>query len=106
MRGPIPKKPKHKALDLDAAEAIGLQGLGFLAADDDRIAKFLGLTGILPNDLIARAKTPEMLLAVLEYLAQDELLLLEFAAEAEIQPEIAGEAIRLLVRTDQADFSD
>lgn len=106
MRGPVPKKPKHKALDLDAAEAIGLQGLGFLAADDDRIAKFLGLTGILPNDLIANAKTAEMLLAVLEYLAQDEQLLLQFAGEAEIQPEVAVEAMRLLEPTGQANFSD
>lgn len=106
MRGPVPKKPKHKALDLDAAEAIGLQGLSFLAADDDRIAKFLGLTGILTNDLIARAKTPEMLLAVLEYLSQDEQLLLRFAGEAEIQPEMAAKAMRLLEPTNQTDFSN
>ncbi len=93
MREPILKKPKQKVLDRDAAVTIGLQALGFLAANDDRIAKFLGLTGIAPSDLIAGAQTPPMLIAVLEHLAQDESLLLVFASEAGIAPEQIAQAI-------------
>ena len=52
------KRPKPKALDLAGAEEIGIQALAFLAADDDRLAKFLGLTGIAPGDLVAGARTP------------------------------------------------
>lgn len=96
MREPIIKKAKPRALDLEGAETIGLQALGFLAADDNRIAKFLGLTGIDPSDLIAQAKSPNMLLAVLEHLGQDESLLLVFASENEIAPEVIGEAVRRL----------
>ena len=92
------KRPKSKALDLDRAEEIGIQALAHLAADDDRLAKFLGITGILPNDLIAGARTPAMLLAILEYLSSDESALLVFAAEAGLPPEQLGEAIRLLER--------
>lgn len=90
------KKPRPKPLDRDDAETIGLQALAFLAADDDRIAKFLGLTGIAPDDLVAGARTPPMLLAVLEHLSQDESLLLVFAVDAGLAPEQIGAAIQLL----------
>jgi hypothetical protein len=90
------KKPKPKALDLDAAHDIGIQALAFLAADDDRLAKFLGLTGIVPDDLVAGARSAPMLLAILEHLSSDESLLLVFAAEAGLPPERVGAAIALL----------
>jgi Protein of unknown function (DUF3572) len=96
MREPIVKKPKPRALDQEGAETIGLQALGFLASDDNRIAKFLSLTGIDPSDLIAQAKSPNMLLAVLEHLGQDESLLLVFASENGLAPEAIGEAIQRL----------
>lgn len=92
------KRPKPKALDMDGAEEIGVMALAFLAADDDRLAKFLGLTGILPNDLVAGARTPPMLLAILEHLSSDESALLVFAAEAGLPPEQIGAAIQLLER--------
>ncbi len=96
MREPIVKRPKLRALDQDGAEAIGLQALGFLAADDNRIAKFLGLTGIDPSELVAQAKSPNMLLAILEHLGQDESLLLMFASENGLAPELIGEAVHRL----------
>ena len=96
MWQPIAKRPKQKALDQDAAEAIGLQALGFLAVDDNRIAKFLGLTGIGPSDLVEQARSPQMLLAVLEHISEDESLLLVFASEIGIAPEIVAEAMMRL----------
>ncbi len=90
------KRPKPKALDMDGAEEIGIQALAFIAADDDRLAKFLGLTGILPNDLVAGARTAPMLLALLEHLSGDESALLVFAAEVGLPPERIGEAIHIL----------
>jgi Protein of unknown function (DUF3572) len=90
------KQPKAKALDQEGATEIGMQALAFLAADDNRLAKFLGLTGIAPGDLIAEARTPRMLAAVLEHLSGDESLLLVFAADAGIAPERVGTAITLL----------
>jgi Protein of unknown function (DUF3572) len=90
------KSPKAKALDRDGAADIGMQALAFLAGDDDRLAKFLGLTGIAPGDLIAQAREPHMLAAVLEHLSGDESMLLVFAAEAGIAPERVAVAIGLL----------
>ena len=90
------KRPKPKPLDLDCAEEIGIQALAFLAADDNRLAKFLGLTGIAPNDLVAGARTAPMLAAILEHLSGDESLLLVFATEAGLPPERIGEALAML----------
>lgn len=92
------KRPRIKALDAAGAAEIGVAALTFLATDDNRLAKFLGLTGIAPDDLVAGARTPPMLLAVLEHLAADESQLLVFAAEAQLPPERIGEAIALLER--------
>jgi Protein of unknown function (DUF3572) len=90
------KPPKPAKLDHDGAETIALQALGFLASNDDRIALFLSLTGILPNDLIAEARTRHMQVAVLEHLSQDESLLLVFSAEANLQPDQVIKALMLL----------
>ena len=61
------KKPS--ALDREAAEAIALQGLTFLAEDAARMLRFLKLTGLELDEVRARAGTPELSLAVLEHLA-------------------------------------
>lgn len=90
------KRAKPEPLDPDGAEEIGIQALAFLAADDYRLAKFLGLTGIAPNDLVAGARTAPMLAAILEHLSGDESLLLVFAAEAGLPPERVGEALAML----------
>jgi len=70
----------------DAAEAVALQALGFLAGDGDRLSRFLALTGTGPAELRARAGDPVFLAGVLEHLLGDETLLLVFATEAAIPP--------------------
>lgn len=74
-------------MDADHAETIALQALGFLADDPERLGRFLGLTGMGPAELSEKAQTPQVLLAVLEHLLQDEGLLLVFAASSGTPPE-------------------
>jgi Protein of unknown function (DUF3572) len=81
---------------LEAAEAIALQGLAFLAEEPARLQRFVTVTGLEPDELRARADTPELLSAVLEHLAGDESLLLVFAAGRGIAPEAIAPAIALL----------
>jgi uncharacterized protein DUF3572 len=88
------KKPA--SLDREAAEAIALQGLTFLAEDPARMLRFLKLTGQELGEVRARAGTPELSLAVLEHLAGDESLLLVFAASRGVAAENVGRAIALL----------
>jgi hypothetical protein len=88
------KKPSP--LDQEAAEAIALQGLTFLAEDEARMLRFLNFTGLELGEVRARAGTRELSLAVLEHLAGDESLLLVFAASRGVAAESVGRAISLL----------
>jgi Protein of unknown function (DUF3572) len=83
-------------LDREMAETIAAQGLAFLAADAERLARFLALTGLQPAELAARVGATEVLSAVLSYLAADESLLLTFAANSHVAPETIGPALALL----------
>jgi len=83
-------------MDLDTAEAIAISALTFLAGDEQRLGRFLALTGIGPAELKAQAHTPRLLAAVLDHVLQDENLLLVFAASNRIAPELITPAQQLL----------
>ena len=87
---------KPTPADQEAAEAIALQGLTFLAEDATRMLRFLKLTGLEPGEVRARAGTVELSLAVLEHLAGDESLLLVFAAIRGVAPLSVSRAVALL----------
>jgi hypothetical protein len=76
-----PGKPKSDR-SREAAEALAVEALGFLAADEERIERFLSLAGLNPSTLRAAAAEPGFLAAVLDHLASDESLLMAFAANA------------------------
>ena len=76
----------------EAAEALALSAVQFLAADDDRLQRFLALSGIAPDSLRARLAERAFLAGVLDYLLGDEILLLDFAAWAAVDPGDIGEA--------------
>ena len=56
----------------ESAETIGLEVLGWLAANDDLLPVFLGATGASEADLRDRAADPEFLGAVLDFLMMDD----------------------------------
>ena len=68
------------------ATAIALEALAFLAADLERLGRFLALTGLSPDTIRAAAASPGFLAAVLDHLAEDESLLVAFAANAGRDP--------------------
>jgi hypothetical protein len=93
MPQPIrPRGPMH----LDAAQAIALAGIAFLAEDPARLRRFLDLTGLSPTALRHQIATPELQGAVLEHIAADESLLLAFAANRAIDPETIAPALSVL----------
>ncbi len=71
-----------RPLSREAAELVGLQALGWIAAQPELAAGFLAAAGAAPGDLRARAADPEFLGFVLDFLLADEAALLAFAAEA------------------------
>jgi hypothetical protein len=75
--------PKSTAPDPDA---IAVAALAYLAGDPERLARFLALTGLGPQNLRKAAASPGFLKAVLDYLAGDEALLQGFAADQGLDP--------------------
>ncbi|WP_439500092.1 DUF3572 domain-containing protein [Bosea sp. (in: a-proteobacteria)] len=74
------------------AETLALRALGFLAAEPARIEPFLAATGVGPDTLRAAAREPGFLVAVLDHLRGNESLLLEFAGNLSLNPEMIGQA--------------
>lgn len=93
MRRNVSKSP---AMSADAAEALASQGLAFLAEDTARLVRFMGTTGLGPDDLRRRAGTREVLAAVLGYLLEDESALLVFTTGAGIDPAEPQKAYHVL----------
>jgi Protein of unknown function (DUF3572) len=75
-----------------AASELAVAALMFIAADDERLATFLALSGIGPDSLRAAARDPDFLLGVLDHVAGDEALLVAFAEHSEIDPADIGRA--------------
>ena len=76
----------------EAAEALALRALAFLAEDPERLGRFLALSGIGPGELRSRAADPALLGGVLDHLLSDERLLVAFAAANGLKPEEAARA--------------
>jgi hypothetical protein len=62
-------------------EEIAIAALGFLAGDDERLSRFLALTGIDPASIRQQIGDPLFQLAILDHVFEDESLLLAFCTE-------------------------
>jgi hypothetical protein len=71
----------------DAAAALAVEALGYLAGDPEHLERFLALTGIGPGDIRIAAREPGFLAGVLDYVAGNEALLRAVAAHAGVAPE-------------------
>ena len=83
----LPPKPRKRGPSRAEAEALATQAFGFLAADPERITRFLSLTGIAAESVRRAASEPGFLPAVLDYFLNDEALLVAFAEESGTAPE-------------------
>jgi hypothetical protein len=79
------KKPP--AMAKQAAEALAVQALTFIAADGERLGRFLAASGIGPAEIRAAAREPGFMLGVVEFLAGEEAMLTQFAAECGFAPD-------------------
>lgn len=74
------------------ADSLAIDALGFLAEDPERLGRFLAVTGLDPSNLRRAAAAPGFLASVLDYVMQDESLLLAFASNRQIRPELVARA--------------
>jgi len=75
---------------------MAVAALSFLAADRERLERFLSVTGLGPHNLRGAAADPGFYGSVLDHLLADEPLLLAFAAEARLKPEEIARARQTL----------
>jgi hypothetical protein len=73
---------KGRPLSRITAERLAVAALGFIAADAERLGRFLAATGIGPADIRAAAREPLFLAGVLDHLVNSESELLAFAQES------------------------
>ena len=71
----------------ESAHLLAVEGLTFIANDEELLGRFLSLTGLAPDDLRAAAGEPEFLAGVLSFLMDHEAVLLAFATAAGIPPQ-------------------
>lgn len=80
----------------EEAEIIGLNALGFLAVDGERLQRFMDLSGLDVAAIRAGATRPAFLGGILDHLLSDESLLLIFAEEQQLRPERIAQLRRKL----------
>jgi hypothetical protein len=97
---PISRPTPGAEAAAEAAEALALAAVQFLALEADRLQRFLDLTGLAPDDLRAWLGEPAFLAGVLDHLLGDEALLIDFASWAEIAPKDVADARRRLAGHD------
>ena len=80
----------------DAAQAVALSALVFLLEDSGRTSRFLSVTGIEGEELARRIQDPAFLGGVLDFILEDEALLVAVAGAAGLRPDrVAGLRRRL-----------
>ncbi len=87
---------KGASLGRKWAENMAVEALGFIAADADRLGRFLAVTGIDPAGVRQAAREPAFLAGILDYVCSDESLLLAIAAESGSSPQDVERARGLL----------
>ncbi|HWP25413.1 MAG TPA: DUF3572 domain-containing protein [Xanthobacteraceae bacterium] len=87
---------RRTSIDREAAEMLAIQALAFIAADHGRLGRFLAMTGLDPARIRTFAQQPQFLAGVLDYLAGDDRLALEFARYAALDPHDIAEACAAL----------
>ena len=87
-------------LEREQAEVVALEALAFLALEADRLGRFLGLTGMGPEQVRERCSDPEFLAGVLDHVLSDETLLIAFVEERGLDPLLPAAARRELPGAD------
>jgi hypothetical protein len=96
----VAKNSKKATAGSDQAENVAIAALSFIAADPERLGRFLAVTGIGPADIRIAARAPLFLAGVIGHIAGDEKTLLAFAAESGLSPAEIERARHLLAGPD------
>ncbi|MGO4704175.1 DUF3572 domain-containing protein [Microvirga sp. 2MCAF38] len=85
-----------RKINAEEAESVALNIFTRLIADEDRLSRFLAISGLQPDSIRDAASQPGFFAAILDYVASDEALLLALAEELSVKPERIVEAHQIL----------
>jgi len=86
-----PPKPQGLQAQRAAAQEVAVAALSYLAADPERLVRFLAETGLTPASLREAAGKRDFGAGVLGFLMADEALLVDFAKAQGLEPlHVAG----------------
>lgn len=74
------------------AEIVALQALTFILSEPSHLDRFMGETGLTPDEIAANAQSDHVLEAALTQLMANEAMLLAFAANSGLLPEHVARA--------------
>ena len=83
----------------EQAEILAIQVLGYLAGSEEELQRLMMTTGMDSEALKQSALTHAGLAGVLDYICQDESILLGFCEAAKIQPEDPMRALHALQKS-------
>ncbi|KZK79594.1 DUF3572 domain-containing protein [Pseudovibrio ascidiaceicola] len=83
---------KTGSLTEDTAQEIAIGALTFLGSEPEQLGRFLSLAGIGPQEIRDAAAEPGFLAGVLEFLMQDEQLLLAYTESVGVRPTMIAAA--------------
>jgi hypothetical protein len=90
----------NKTLTREAAEAVAIEALGFVANDPVLLPRFLAITGIEAADIRHAAREPGFLAGVLRFVLAHEPTLLAFAEQSGTPAGTVAAALRALPHGD------
>lgn len=91
-------KNVNGAVSISDAPVLALQALAHVAGDDDLLPRFLALSGLDAATLRARAQDPQLLAALIAFLAARESDLVACAGAIGVPPAALAAAGPLLLR--------
>lgn len=96
QKRPAARRPGQSAgpMPRDEAGLLAVEALAYVAAEPERLQRFLSLTGLSPGNLREISADPGFLSSVLEHLASDEALLVAFCQSGAHDPLSVMQAIR------------
>jgi len=94
----ILKQPPNPGKSPSDPQALALSALGWILSDEDRASRFLGLTGLTPQELRASLDQPATLQAVIDHLCAHEPDLVGAAEAIGVAPHVLAQAREGLIR--------
>jgi hypothetical protein len=74
-------------IGIEEAETLAVAAFSAITGDEERMSRFMAISGLRPDTIRQAADSPRFFAAILEYVVSDEPLLIALAAELSVKPE-------------------